>query len=390
MSCPAVLAHVYQAFLHNPQHLAANPLWHVQFVEIGNESRVDSRLALKPLDRIFQDSEQTLRVHVDSLHLLHQFPQLQHFFAQQPLNSSQFPVDRPVGLGLTAHYVYLHLHSNEGLHCAIMQFSRKPGSLRRQCAPPQPVQKVHVIHRRPHLPHHVQQETQFLLFFATPLGIVEEYPSPPLPSREKRNRYQRIKTLRLPQFHQRRQIRHRHRMTRVIQRQCRPIVSPDRGVTYVSREIFYIRFDVPWRGLQPFKLGSRASTRLAQFPDEHPLAVHFLRGNHSPRCPVHRQQFPEDLLHRACQTRFHPHPRKHSGHQRFFRAQMLLLLGQVPQQNAHYDQINREHEEPLRLEVSHINVQTRQGAQRQRTLRPDVQHNETFDPKQHRFSYRGP
>src|SRR5579872_5661896 len=287
MPCPAVLAHVYQAFLHNPQHLAANSLWHVQFVQIGNESRVDSRLSLKALDRVFQDSEQTLRVHVDSLHLLHQFPQLQHFFAQQPLNSSQFPVDRPVGLGLTAHYVYLHLHGDQGLHCAIMEFSREPGSLRRQCAPPQPVQKVHVIHRRPHLPHHVQQETQFLLFFSPPLRIVEECPSSPLSSREKRNCHQRIKTLHLPQLHQRRQIRHRHRMARVIERQRCPLVSPNRGVTYVSREILHIGFHVPWRGLQPFKLRPHASALLAQFPHKHPLAVHFLRGNDSPRCPVH-------------------------------------------------------------------------------------------------------
>src|SRR5579859_2048983 len=84
----AMLSYIHQRFLHNPQYFAAYALWHVQFFKVRYESGIDAGLALKTFDRIFQYAEQPLRVDVNSLHQLHQFPQLQDFLAQKALNAA--------------------------------------------------------------------------------------------------------------------------------------------------------------------------------------------------------------------------------------------------------------------------------------------------------------
>ena len=86
--CAAVFPHIDQSFLHNAQNLATHTLRHVQVFQVSDESRADSGLPLKSFDRVIQNPEQPLRVDVNGFHLLHQFPQLEHFFAQQPLNST--------------------------------------------------------------------------------------------------------------------------------------------------------------------------------------------------------------------------------------------------------------------------------------------------------------
>ena len=135
-----------------------------------------TKRALMPVSRwkrstvSFKTPSRRCGVHVDGLHLLHQFPQLEHFFAQQALDPAQFATDRPIRLGLSPHYVHLHFHRNERLHRTIMQFPGDSRALDRAGPPAQPVQEVHVIDRRPYLPHQAQQKSQLLLPLSPPEG----------------------------------------------------------------------------------------------------------------------------------------------------------------------------------------------------------------------------
>src|SRR5712691_15050 len=86
----AVLAHVDQALLHNPQEFPANLIRHFQPLGVGDETGEDSRLALKSFHCIAHHAEESSSVHIDRLHLLHQFPQLQDLLAQQTLNPVKF------------------------------------------------------------------------------------------------------------------------------------------------------------------------------------------------------------------------------------------------------------------------------------------------------------
>ena len=166
-----MLPHVDQSFLHNAQNLATDPLRHIQFVEVGDESRADPGLPLKAFDRVVQNPEQPLRVDIDRFHLLHQFPQLEHFLAQQSLDAAQFRADRFAGVGLPAQYVHLHFHRNQRLHGAIVQFPRKARPLGRSRPAPQPVQKINVVDRRADLVDQIQQKAQFLLLLAPPCRV---------------------------------------------------------------------------------------------------------------------------------------------------------------------------------------------------------------------------
>ena len=125
-------------------------------------------------------------VHVDRFHLLHQFPQLEHFLAQQALDAAQFAAHHGWrGLGLTPQNVHLHLDRNQRLHRAIVQFPRKARALRRSRPASQPVQQINVVNRRPHLANQIEQKTQFLLRLPPPRRVQKEYPSSPFASEEK-------------------------------------------------------------------------------------------------------------------------------------------------------------------------------------------------------------
>jgi hypothetical protein len=64
-----------------------------------------------------------------------------------------------------------------------------------------------------------------------------------------------------------------------------------------------------------------------------------------------------------------------------------LLLGQIAQEQAHHNQINREHEQTFGLKFLDIDPQTLQRAPVQRRSRPQpsVQHHKAFDPQQRHF-----
>src|SRR5579862_8305647 len=110
MSRSAVLSYADQSFLHDAQDFPAHPLRHVQLFKIGDEPRGDASLSLKTFHRVAQYAQQSVGVDVNRLHLLHQFAQLQHFFAQQALDPPQLAADRHIRLGLPAYDVHLHLH----------------------------------------------------------------------------------------------------------------------------------------------------------------------------------------------------------------------------------------------------------------------------------------
>ena len=90
MTRPAVLPHVDQAFLHDAQNLAANPLRHIEIFQVGNKASADAGLPLKALHGVIQNPQQALRIHIDGFHLLHQFAQLEDFLPQQTLDAAQF------------------------------------------------------------------------------------------------------------------------------------------------------------------------------------------------------------------------------------------------------------------------------------------------------------
>src|SRR5579862_2181811 len=61
----AVLPHVDQSLLHNPEDFPAYALRHIQIFKVGDESCTDPCLSLKTFDRIVQNSEQPLRIDVN-------------------------------------------------------------------------------------------------------------------------------------------------------------------------------------------------------------------------------------------------------------------------------------------------------------------------------------
>src|ERR1700704_1640447 len=61
----AMLAHIYQSFLHDADQFTANLLRHVQFVHIRNEPGGDSSLPPKTFYSIIQDANKLPRIYVD-------------------------------------------------------------------------------------------------------------------------------------------------------------------------------------------------------------------------------------------------------------------------------------------------------------------------------------
>src|SRR5438876_514761 len=68
----AVFAHIDQSFLHDADQLPANPLRHVEFLDVGDEPGGDASLPPKTFHSIMQDADKLPRIYVDRLHLLHQ------------------------------------------------------------------------------------------------------------------------------------------------------------------------------------------------------------------------------------------------------------------------------------------------------------------------------
>src|SRR5262249_26537579 len=78
----AMLSDVDQTLLNNSQNFTADALRHFQVINVCDEARIDSGLALKPFDSISKHAEQALGIDIDSLHLLHKFAQLEDFFPE--------------------------------------------------------------------------------------------------------------------------------------------------------------------------------------------------------------------------------------------------------------------------------------------------------------------
>ncbi len=95
-----------------------------------------------------------------------------------------------------------------------------------------------------------------------------------------------------------------------------------------------------------------------------------LRRNQRPLRAVHHQQFSDNFLQRAAETGFDPHLAQDARDHRFFRTQLFLLFRQVTQQQAHHQQINREHEKALGLKIRRLHSQTGQVVTRQQAVHP--------------------
>src|SRR5262252_7250434 len=70
---------------------------------------------------------------------------------------------------------------------------------------------------------------------------------------------------------------------------------------------------------------------------------------------------------------------------------MLLLLGEITQEQTHHQQVNRQHEKALRLEILGVDVQSCQTRERVQSLRDAtrlqrINDYQLFEPQQGRFS----
>ncbi len=120
-----------------------------------------------------------------------------------------------------------------------------------------------------------------------------------------------------------------------------------------------IGFAVAVGGIEPAKAGRLF--RVTQFADIHPIAAEFLRGNHQQTGPVHGKQFAGNLVEGAYNAGLHSRLSQGTGDHRLFRAQLLLLLGEITEQEAQHQQIDGAHEEAFGLERSGIDAQRRQA-----------------------------
>jgi hypothetical protein len=64
----------------------------------------------------------------------------------------------------------------------------------------------------------------------------------------------------------------------------------------------------------------------------------------------------ENLIQGSGEARLHADPRQHARDQSLLRAQLLLLLRQVAQKKAHYEEVDRFHEKALRFKRRNVNV----------------------------------
>src|ERR1017187_2310614 len=195
-----VLAHIHQALLHDASQFPAYLLRQFDALELADELRGNPRLTPEPLHHIGNKAQKPVGVHLERLHLLHQFTQLQHFFAEQFLDAPQFRIhDRRLCPRLTPQHIDLHFHGNQRLNRAVMQLARKTRAFHRSRPLPQPPHQVDVINRRPHLLREFLQKAQFLFGRTHQLRIEQEYPARPLFSKREGYRRQRLKGFHLSQ-----------------------------------------------------------------------------------------------------------------------------------------------------------------------------------------------
>src|ERR1035437_10502809 len=176
----AVLAHVHQTLLHNPRQFPAHLRRQIHPLQFADKLGCDSRLPPEALYRVGNETKEPVGIHLERLHGLHQFAQLQYFFAEQLLDPPQLRVHHwRLRSRLAPEHVQLHFHSDERLNRAIVKFAREPPTLQRPRPLPQPAHQVHVVDRRPHLLREFLQEPQFLFRVHHHLGIEQEYPPRP-------------------------------------------------------------------------------------------------------------------------------------------------------------------------------------------------------------------
>ncbi len=90
------------------------------------------------------------------------------------------------------------------------------------------------------------------------------------------------------------------------------------------------------------------------------MPVGLLRGDEGPPRAVHDQQLSHNLLQCATQPSLDSNLSQDAGNHRLLRAQLFLLFGQISQQKAHDQKVDREHEKTFGLEIGSLDPELRQ------------------------------
>src|SRR5271165_4380567 len=177
----AVLSNVDQPFLHHPDEFPAGGGRKRHLFQFRHEPRIDSSIAAKTFYDLGHKVKELIGADFDWPHALHQFPQIQHLFAEQVLDAVQF---RSLGaaVGTAPQHIDLHLNANERLNRSVMQFPRHAGPFHCARARPQPPEQVNRIKSRGDLPQDVLGEPQFALPVPPKPAIDQNQPARPFAS----------------------------------------------------------------------------------------------------------------------------------------------------------------------------------------------------------------
>src|ERR1700722_1395285 len=100
------------------------------------------------------------------------------------------------------------------------------------------------------------------------------------------------------------------------------------------------------------------------------MAVGLLRGDEGPPRAVHDQQLSHNLLQCPTQTGLHSNLPQDAGNHGLLRAKLFLLFGQISQQKAHNQKVDREHEKTFGLEIGSLDPELRQVTLQEQPLHP--------------------
>src|ERR1039458_2477091 len=356
----AVFAHVHQTLLHNACQFPAGLLRQIHPLQFADKLGCDSGLPAEALHRIGNETKEPVDIHLERLHGLHQFAQLQNFFAQQLLDAPELRVHhRCLRSRLAPEHVQLHFHSDQRLNRSIVKFAREPPTLQRPRPLPQPPHQVHVVDRRPHLLREFLQEPQFLFRVPHHLGIEQEYPPRPLVPEQQRHRNYRVKLLHPRQRIQKFRAGVAQPHAFATEQHGRKTVGTTRRVDRVRRRLKQIYLFAFRQSVAPAQR-SAVLGATTHFGQKYPVTVPFLRGAQHPARAVDAHDLPKNLLQGSTQSRLDPRRTENPRDYDALGPRFLLVLRHIAQQEAEDNQIHRTHEELLRIQFAHAHAEARQ------------------------------
>src|ERR1039458_190233 len=393
----AVFAHVHQTLLHNACQFPAGLLRQIHPLQFADKLGCDSGLPAEALHRIGNETKEPVGIHIERLHGLHQFAQLQNFFAQQLLDAPELRVHhRCLRYRLAPEHIQLHFHSDERLNRAVVKFAREPPTLQRARPLPQSAHQVNVVDRRPHLLREFLQEPQFLFRVPHHLGIEQEYPPRPLVPEQQRHRNYRVKLLHPRQRIQKFRAGVAQPHAFATEQHGRKTVGTTRRVDRVRRRLKQIYLFAFRQSVAPAQR-SAVLGATTHFGQKYPVTVPFLRGAQHPARAVDAHDLPKNLLQGSTQSRLDPRRTENPRDYDALGPRFLLVLRHIAQQESEDNQIHRTHEELLRIQFAHAHAEARQMHHPQPPVRRPsypLPHHKRFGPQQchrcRRRAYRLP